>query len=397
MYPVKTGWRALLRQLCCFNSPGCFGQSIFKKTKAGLQEFCGAKNCNPLQEFLESGGEVRRGGGKLFCKKVSAPSPGTGSFTLIELLVSTACQIGVLPLYCLKKNHKNCTSNRPSGRTSRLPQANSSHLHIFTQSAFTLIELLVVIAIIAILAGMLLPALNKAKSRAHSISCLNNLKTIGTAQSAYSGDYSEWIVPAAQTVSSWANTAYQHTWWGTLGGLGNKSNYGVSLTVEDNVIRSGGTFDCPAESVPFGDAAEKKYKQAKYLANVIGGSAVARGGTANANTNYARKLNCVKQASEVIFAIDSLPILAYNSVATATICFASFRHGAKDMRTSNTDLPYGATGSTNVLYIDGHSQSRKARELMKGTSEGAYRAYSFSSSDPQYCGYDRSMGVPLYE
>ncbi|MBQ9770309.1 MAG: hypothetical protein IJW23_00645, partial [Lentisphaeria bacterium] len=57
-------------------------------------------------------------------------------FTLIELLVSAACQIGVLPLYCLKKIHKNCTSLRPSGRTSRLPQANSSHLHIFTQSAF---------------------------------------------------------------------------------------------------------------------------------------------------------------------------------------------------------------------------------------------------------------------
>ena len=66
-------------------------------------------------------------------------------FTLIELLVSTTCQIGVLPLYCLKKIHKNCTSLRPSGSTSRLPQANSSHLHIFTQSAFTLIELLVVI------------------------------------------------------------------------------------------------------------------------------------------------------------------------------------------------------------------------------------------------------------
>ena len=72
-------------------------------------------------------------------------------FTLIELLVSATCQIGVLPLYCLKKIHENCTSLRPTGRTSRLTQSNSSHLHIFTQSAFTLIELLVVIAIIAIL------------------------------------------------------------------------------------------------------------------------------------------------------------------------------------------------------------------------------------------------------
>ena len=50
---------------CRLVKTGRFGQSFFKKTKAGLQEFCGAKNCNPFQEFLESGGEVRRGGGKL--------------------------------------------------------------------------------------------------------------------------------------------------------------------------------------------------------------------------------------------------------------------------------------------------------------------------------------------
>ena len=76
---------------------------------------------------------------------------------------------------------------------------------------------------------MLLPALNAAREKAHSISCLNNLKSIGTAQAGYTLDNEEWIIYAARTKTGWADSNFGSSWWGTLGGLDDNSNYGVSL------------------------------------------------------------------------------------------------------------------------------------------------------------------------
>ncbi len=265
------------------------------------------------------------------------------------------------------------------------PEAGFRKPSISTLCVFTLIELLVVIAIIAILAGMLLPALNQAREQGKSAACRNNLKQLGLMCNMYVNSFKDYFPPAC---ARWSGD-YSLDW--DVDNTGSEPGSGVlpaNVDMENTTAGSSKIFQCPSLDGKYNDEVASgntaKYSGYGYNTTYIGGE---RKWGNSGWYNECVKSTKIKQPSDTAVFGDVAYLNAYSSPPNSIDCSRYMRAPGDPAYTnagSYGPMHFRHLHNANVCWVDGHVSSERSHGNGNFSTVDGYTLGYLSADDSKY-------------